>query len=150
MSVTRSKCRRCAKSKPTGYTYPSQILPNGRTQVVCPMRTPALDLILITLQRHAIRRQGCRVQHYGPTDEKQHHAVLHSRLALVVSARKKAAYVAASGPSPGRKRPRRAAIAGELPHTYLRRSRSAAQLNVGKRRASKGVTNRYEGSWRSS
>ncbi|SRR5229473_2579521 len=48
-----------------------------------------LDLILITLQRHAIRRPGCRVQHYGPIDEKQHHAVLHSRLALVVSARKK-------------------------------------------------------------
>ena len=56
-------------------------------QVVCPMCTPALDLILITLQRHAIRRPGCRVQHYGPIDEKQHHAVLHSRLALVVSAR---------------------------------------------------------------
>src|SRR5258708_5512101 len=48
-----------------------------------------LGLILITLQRHAIRRPGCRVQHYGPIDEKQHHAVLHSRLALVVSARKK-------------------------------------------------------------
>jgi hypothetical protein len=37
-----------------------------------------LDLILITLQRHAIRRPGCRVQHYGPM-----------RLALVVSARMK-------------------------------------------------------------
>src|ERR1700720_1081511 len=31
----------------------------------------------------------------------------------------------------------------------LRRSRSAAQLNVGKRRASKGGTERYEGLWRS-
>ena len=31
----------------------------------------------------------------------------------------------------------------------LRRSRSAAQLNVGKRRASKGVTERYESLWRS-
>jgi len=88
-SVTLRKCRRCAISKPTGQTYPSQILPNGRTQVVCPMCVPALDLILITLQRYASRRPGCRVQHYGPIDEKQHHAVLHSRLALVVSASKK-------------------------------------------------------------
>jgi hypothetical protein len=31
----------------------------------------------------------------------------------------------------------------------LRRSRSAAQLNVGNRPASKGVTERYEGLWRS-
>jgi hypothetical protein len=54
----------------------------------------ASDLVLITLQRHkgsfiAIQRPCCRVQHYGPIDEKQHHAAPHSRLALVVSARKK-------------------------------------------------------------
>jgi hypothetical protein len=56
---------------------------------------------------------------------------------------KKAACVAASGPSLGRKRPRRAAIAGwrgryRIPQ--LRRSRSAAQLNAGRRWASEGVT----------
>src|SRR5262245_7727687 len=60
--------------------------------------------------------------------------------------KRKAACVATSGPSLGRKRPRRAAIAGGLPHTLqIRRSRLAAQLNVGRRRASKRVTDRYEG-----
>src|ERR1700726_124205 len=117
MSVTRSKCRRCAKSKPTGQTYPSQILPNGRTQVVCPMCTPALDLILITLQRHAIRRPGCRVQHYRPIDEKQHHAVLHSRLALVVSARKKGRLRCRKRPKSREETPKEGSDSGELPHT---------------------------------
>jgi hypothetical protein len=79
--------------------------------------------------------------------QKQHHAVPSAL-------ERKAACVAASGPSLGRKRPRRAAIAawgggGRYRIPYLSRSRSAAQLNVGKRRASKGVTERYEGLWRS-
>jgi hypothetical protein len=54
-------------------------------------------------------------------------------------------------PSLGRKRPRRAAIAGwgwgATAYPQLRRSRPAAQLNVGKRRASKGVKELYEGLW---
>ena len=79
--------------------------------------------------------------------QKQHRAVPSAL-------ERKAACVATSGPSLGRKRPRRAAIAewgggGRYRIPYLSRSRSAAQLNVGKRRASKGVTERYEGLWRS-
>jgi hypothetical protein len=59
--------------------------------------------------------------------------------------KRKAACVATSGPSLGRKRPRRAAIAGgRYGIPYLRRSRSAAQLNAGSHRASKGATERYE------
>ena len=55
------------------------------------------------------------------------------------------ACVATSGPSLGRKRPRRAAIAGwGLGGRYriplAKTTRSAAQLSVGKRRAPKGVT----------
>src|SRR6476661_2110262 len=55
--------------------------------------------------------------------------------------KRKAACVATSGPSLGRKRPRRAAIAKRaLPHTLAKMIAIAAQLNVGKRRVSKGVT----------
>jgi hypothetical protein len=56
---------------------------------------------------------------------------------------RRAAYVAASGPSLGRKRPRRAAIAGDYRTPYLRRSQSAAQVNVGTSRTSKGVIRRF-------
>jgi hypothetical protein len=42
------------------------------------------------------------------------------------------------------------AIAGGLPHiTHISRSRSAAQLYGGKRRAPKGFMEQYEGLWRS-
>src|SRR5262245_2669764 len=53
-------------------------------------------------------------------------------------------------PSLGRKRPRRAAIAGALPHALAKLIAITAQLNLGNRRPSKGVTERYEGLWRSS
>jgi hypothetical protein len=41
----------------------------GMARKIVTVIPSTLDLILITLQRHAIRRPGCRVQHYGPIDE---------------------------------------------------------------------------------
>jgi hypothetical protein len=45
--------------------------------------------------------------------------------------------------------PKEGSDSGATAYPYLRRSRSAAQLNGGEGRASKGVTERYEGLWRS-